>query len=104
MDPTDHIELHSQMYAFGTAVDNILGIAFNKTKSLFSLSNKDPLRLVARTPLGRATISRYIDYFYQSGGWCEKNIYLKGIFTNEGPKYVGGLTSLPDCRRGGNGN
>jgi hypothetical protein len=82
------------MVAFGVVVDTIMGISFNRTKSVFSYSNKRPLQLLAATPAGRATIGLWLDTFYSIGWYEAAAPYLQPIFYQERQKYIGGLTSL----------
>jgi hypothetical protein len=57
------------------------------------------LQSLAETAKGRAVITRHLGLFYNFG-WYDLGVpYFRGIFQQESAKYIGGVTSLPACKR-----
>ncbi|BCE00325.1 choice-of-anchor A family protein [Marinicellulosiphila megalodicopiae] len=101
LKPLVHTALHSAMVTYNAAINTAYKKYFKGTNKIFSYSNKEPIQLLAETPKGRAVIAKHLELFY-SFGWFELGEpYFRGIFDQEKQKYISGVTSLPNCKRGG---
>jgi len=99
LKPSVHVPLHSAMVIYSSTINSAYRRAFSGSNKVFSYSNKEPLQLLAQTAKGRSVITKHLDIFYNFG-WFELGApYFRGIFQQESQKYIGGVTSLPNCRR-----
>jgi RHS repeat-associated protein len=99
LKPSVHVPLHSALVAYNAAINAAYKNVFTGPNKIFSLSNKEPLRLLAGTPQGRSVITKHLDIFYNFGWYELGEPYFRGIFQQESIKYIGGVTSLPGCMR-----
>ncbi len=98
-----HQALHFSLRIYAEFIDKIYGVAFDTGKPMFdftSASNRNGLRNLAQTSVGRSFIGNHLDAFY-SMGWYAGNVNFKPRFQAEKSMFISNSSrnSLPNCQR-----
>ena len=96
----DHKLLHTQLASDASRVNEILGTEFKRHLAVLSIGNKEPLRILSESRLGRVEIVRHLSRFYLTKGWLHSRNYIP-IFSNTfSYESIAFLNGKPEYTRG----